>query len=299
MAPLEPYTMELMRRMVEECNMSFSAAATATILVWGMLFEDPIPEDFIISERSFANAFLKMGLLDSRAAALKNKEADAPWAFAADGGNKGVAVNIIAASVWDAELGKPVTQPIACAHLNADQSSHNCAETVNRTLAEAGLQPARCVQGMSDGASAAQKEAVLVLEKQHKLHCDQVAAAAAAAQEGACAAAAAAAAAAADAEAQAAPASEAQAAPAAAAAPKKRSAQETCAIHAKALEERAFLEKAFPLMEDGLRLLWELIKGDGGKVEEYRIIWEEQLDEYPAQNGALYQLALAQVCPHP
>ena len=196
MAPLEPYTMELMRRMVEECNMSFSAAATATILVWGMLFEDPIPEDFIISERSFANAFLKMGLLDSRAAALKNKEADAPWAFAADGGNKGVAVNIIAASVWDAELGKPVAQPIACAHLNADQSSHNCAETVNRTLAEAGLQPARCVQGMSDGASAAQKEAVLVLEKQHKLHCDQVAAAAAAAaaaQAPSCAAAAAAA----------------------------------------------------------------------------------------------------------
>ena len=285
--------MEMMRRLVEETNLSFGGAATAIVLVWGMLFKDAIPEEFMISEKSFANAFLKMDVLDARAARLKNKDEDAPWAFAADGGNKGTAVNLIAASVWDYKLGtEPVAQPIACAMLHADQSSHNCAETVNHSLKAAGLQPGRCVQGMSDGATAAQKESMLVLVEQHRLHCEQLVAKAAAM------AAAAARADVADGDSSPEAQQRPQAAPgAAAAAPERCSAQETCAIHAKALEERAFLLHAFPLLEDGLRLLWEVVKGEGGKVEEYRLIWEQRLDEYPAQSPLLFQSALAQVRP--
>ena len=72
------------------------------------------------------------------------------------------------------------------------------------------------------------------------------------------------------------------------------STAETCAIHAKALEERAFLSSAFPLFVDALRLLWEIIKGEGGRVEFYRQVWCDQAK----LNAKLFETALAQVQAH-
>ena len=74
------------------------------------------------------------------------------------------------------------------------------------------------------------------------------------------------------------------AAAAAAPPPRQVSRGETCCIHGKALEERDFLDAAFPLAVDGLRLLWEIIKGDDktgcGRADQYREIWKHAgLDE--------------------
>ena len=70
------------------------------------------------------------------------------------------------------------------------------------------------------------------------------------------------------------------------------STSETCAIHAKALEERAFLAEAFPLLCDALRMLWGIIKEPGaGRVEEYRQVWVRDCKLHPR----MYETGLAQV----
>ena len=183
---------------------------------------------------------------------------------------------MIAASVWDFSLAKPVIEPLACASLNADQSARNCAATVNAAVKAAGLCPALCVQGESDGATAAKNEVALVLQEQHARACAAADAAAAVARAAAQAS-----------GAQPAP----QVQPAPPPKPELVATAETCCIHAKALEERKFILEAFPLLVDALRLLWDIIKGEGGRVDFYRRIWEDECGLPPQ----CYQKALAQV----
>ena len=159
-APLEPFSMELLRRLVEECNVSFTGAATAIVLVWSLLIEDAIPEEYIFNSTTVSNAFLRLDLLDAEEAATHNLECRAPWAFAADGGNKGKAVNVVAASVWHRPTRQPLVQPLSCSNLDDDQTAHNCAETVIVALHAAQLQPSLCMQGMSDGCTTAKNEQV-------------------------------------------------------------------------------------------------------------------------------------------
>ena len=173
LAPLLPHTMEIMRRLVDEASVSFAGAAVAVTLVWTMLFYEPIPESYIICPTSIRNAIHRLDVIDKADLKAKNLVDKAPWAFAADGGNKGVAVNVIAASVWDFSLGKPVIQPLACSNLNADQSARNCAATVIEAVKCAGLSPALCLQGESDGAMAAKNEVALVISEMHSLACAQ------------------------------------------------------------------------------------------------------------------------------
>ena len=245
--------MELMRRLVDEANLSFVAAAKAIPLFWELFFEDAIPEDFIICNQSFVNAYLRLDLMDKEEAAAKTANADAPWAFAADGANKGTAVNIVAASTWSFAQRAPVAQPIACADLNSDQTARNSADTVIAALESSGFNPARCVQGLTDGAEAAKNEAKLVLSAMHTRHCDAVKASRGPPPQ---------------------PRGKQQQQPMPPL-PVQRSVRESCAIHAKALEERAFLEAAFPTLVEALRLMWELMKGDGAQLEFYRTIWTD------------------------
>ena len=253
-APMEPYTMELLRRAVDEGNISFHSLAKIIPVIWRIFFVEPIPDLFLFSATSVSNAFLKLDVMDSRAQREANENsAGAAWAFASDGGNKGIAVNIVAASVWDPATSMPGIQPIACASLDGDQSARNCSETVIEALSRSGLDPGACVQGESDGCTTAKNETRSVLDEMHRLDCF----------------------------AQGVDASQRD----------RLSVAETCAIHGKALEERAFLLEAFPLFVDGLRLLWEIIKGDGGQLAFYRQVWCQQAK----LNPHMFESALAQV----
>ena len=230
--------METIRRLIDEANISFAAASKCIALVWTLFSDDPIPEDLLICRSTAVNAYLRLEQMDSTEAAARRKQDDAPWAFASDGGNKGTAVNLVAISPWDFEVRQPRLEPLTLASLNSDQTARNCADTVNAAIAKSGLNPRRCVAGMTDGCEAAQQEAGLVLQEQHRQHMLLEAAS-----------------------------GETQPEP-------QRSRAETCAIHGKALEERAFIEEAFPLTVDALRVLWEVMKGDGaGRLTEYREIW--------------------------
>ena len=271
-SPLEPYAMELLRRATDEANVSFTALAKAVPIIWNLYFKEPIPDEFLFSATTVNNAFLKLDIMDAKVLKARNVESNPVWAFASDGGNKGIAVNIAVVSVWDAAEGQPRAQPLACASLDCDQTARNSAETVNAALEASGLDPGRCVQGESDGCDAARNEIKRVLVRQHKLHLKSL-----------------------EREQQPADGEAAQSAPAAPELPEIQpemlSTAENCCIHAKALEERAFLSKAFPLFVDALRLLWEIIKGEGGRVEFYRQVWCEQAMLTPH----LYESALAQV----
>ena len=237
-APLEPSSMEIIRRLVDESNVSFSAVPKCVALVWMLISNEPIPEDLLISRSTAINAYLRLDQLDSERAAERRRQDDAPWAFASDGGNKGHAVNLAAISYWNFEERKPCMEPLTLSSLNSDQTARNCADTINAAIAKSGLNPRRCCQGLTDGCEAALQENKLVLAEQHRRHMLLAAAAGEAQQQA------------------------------------QRSRAETCAIHGKALEERAFIEEAFPLVVDALRLLWEIMKGDGnGRVNEYREIW--------------------------
>ena len=267
-SPLEPYAMELLRRATDEANVSFAALAKAVPIIWNLYFKEPIPDEFLFSATTVNNAFLKLEIMDAKVLKARNVESNPVWAFASDGGNKGIAVNIAVVSVWDAAAGQPRAQPLACASLDCDQTARNSADTVNAALEASGLNPGRCVQGESDGCDAARNEIKRVLVRQHKLHLKSL-----------------------EREQQPADGEAAQSAPAAPELPEMLSTAENCCIHAKALEERAFLSKAFPLFVDALRLLWEIIKGEGGRLEFYRQVWCEQAMLAPH----LYESALAQV----
>ena len=62
----------------------------------------------------------------------------------------------------------PFMEPLACVPLDGDQSARNGADTVNAAIAASGLNPAKCQQGMSDGADAATQETERVLKEQHR-----------------------------------------------------------------------------------------------------------------------------------
>ena len=257
---------------MDETNMSFAAVAKAIPLVWGMLIVEPMPKEYNISSFSATSAFMRLDHMDAADAAARKAAEDSCWGFAADAGNKGTAVNMVAVSVWDAAKGMPRTEPLACTALDSDQSAANSAETVNLALAASGLRPGRCVHGMSDGADAAKQEAAQVVNEQHRRHVAALRQAEARRQQP----------------------EQAQrraddddsendelgAQPRPAARPPLRvpqtSTTETCCIHAKALEERAFIDGGFPLFIDGLRILWEIMKSpEGGRLEQYRVIWSE------------------------
>ena len=130
-----------------------------------------------------------------------------------------------------------------------------------RSLVDAGFNPKLCLQAMTDGATAAQNEGRKVIDDLHELACRKVAAAAAAERAAAAAAAAAARAGA--------PAAVQQQPPAPRMShrqPLLLSTSETCAIHGKALEERALLDESFPLLVDALRIIWDIMKGENGRV---------------------------------
>ena len=140
---LEPFCMEYLRRLVDETNMSFTAVPKAIALIFSMLFVEPIPEDFLLSSYSAAQAFLRLEHLDAADAAARQREADSYWGFACDGGNKGIPLNLVAVSAWDAAIGKPFIEPLACVPLDGDQSARNGADTVNAAVAASGLNPAK------------------------------------------------------------------------------------------------------------------------------------------------------------
>ena len=114
-----------------------------------------------------------------------------------------------------------------------DQTARNSADTVIAALESSGFNPARCVQGLTDGAEAAKNEAKLVLSAMHTRHCDAVKASRGPPPQ---------------------PRGKQQQQPMPPL-PVQRSVRESCAIHAKALEERAFLEAAFPTLVEALRLI--------------------------------------------
>ena len=256
-SPLEPYSMEVLRRLMEEANLSFGGVNKCIALVWLLICGDTaMPADLLMSRKTMANAFLRLDQMDARTNAAKRRREDAPWAVAADGGNKGHAVNVIAISTWDFEQGAPRVEPLNVKSLNGDQSAKNSAATVTAALASSGLNPARCTQAMTDGCEAAILEGATILEEQHKLAMQRTKRG----REGNSS-------------------EDGDDAAAAAPPPRKVSRGETCCIHGKALEERDFLDAAFPLAVDGLRLLWEIIKGDdktgAGRVDQYREVWKK------------------------
>lgn len=287
---LEPFTMEYLRRLVEETNMSFSSVPKAIALIWSMLFLEPIPEDFLLSAYSAAQAFLRLEHLDAADAAARQRQADSHWGFAADGGNKGVALNLIAISAWDSLRCKPFMEPLACVPLDGDQSARNGADTVNAAIAASGLNPAKCQQGMSDGADAATQETERVLKEQHRRAVE-------AARQPLV---------------QPAPPQQQQPPPPQGAdaqegprlrrppqpertlgVPPRTSTGESCCIHANALVERAFLDEAFPLLIDATRMMWEIFKGEDNRLEQYRYIWG--MVKNPALQPDMFNTAIARV----
>ena len=287
---LEPFTMEYLRRLVEETNMSFSAVPKAIALIWSMLILEPIPEDFLLSAYSAAQAFLRLEHLDAADAAARQRQADSHWGFAADGGNKGIALNLIAISAWDSVRCVPFMEPLACVPLDGDQSARNGADTVNAAIAASGLNPAKCQQGMSDGADAATQETERVLKEQHRRAVEaakqpRVQPAPPQQQQQQPQQ---------DADAQEGPRLRRPPQPERALGePPRTSTGESCCIHANALVERAFLDEAFPLLIDATRMMWEIFKGEDNRLEQYRYIWG--MVKNPALSPDMFNTAIARV----
>ena len=279
---LEPFTMEFLRRLVDETNMSFSAVPKAVALVWTMLFIEPIPEDFLFSSFTASQAFLRLDHLDKADAIARFKADDPLWAFAADGGNKGTPINVMALSVWHRDEQQPRCEPLACSPLDGDQSARNSADTVIAAIAASGLQPDKCLQGMSDGCETALQEIERVLEEQWRQVLE-----ARRAQRGPPRA---------DAD------SEDEELGALGQAPRspeeelgeppRTSVGESCVIHAKALQEVGFLNAGFPYIIDGLRMMWEIFKGEDHRLEQYRNVWNTELSSV---SPALFDSAIAKV----
>ena len=116
-------------------------SAKAVPIIWNLYFKEPIPDEFLFSATTVNNAFLKLEIMDAKVLKARNVESNPVWAFASDGGNKGIAVNIAVVSVWDAAAGQPRAQPLACASLDCDQTARNSADTVCDALAASGLNP--------------------------------------------------------------------------------------------------------------------------------------------------------------
>jgi hypothetical protein len=201
-----------------------------------MLFGVHPPPHLCFSSKSFQIAYQILGAADDRAEAKLTREDKAPWAFGADGGTKGGrAMNMIAKSVWNFELGKPRAEPLACSDLHRDQSAKNATATCERAFARAGLDPALCCAGISDGADAATQEIGGALDGQHEksgrsgerlsMH------------EYCCI--------------------------------HGIALEENAGLDAMAVA----MGRKPGMLVDGLRLLWEIIAGTDGRSNEYRQIW--------------------------
>ena len=148
-------------------------------------------------------------------------------------------------------------EPLACVPLDGDQSARNGADTVNAAIAASGLNPAKCQQGMSDGADAATQETERVLKEQHRRAVEaakqpRVQPAPPQQQQQQPQQ---------DADAQEGPRLRRPPQPERALGePPRTSTGESCCIHANALVERAFLDEAFPLLIDATRMMWEIFR---------------------------------------
>ena len=74
--------------------------------------------------------------------------------------------------------------------------------------------------------------------------------------------------------------------------PPRTSVGESCVIHAKALQEVGFLNAGFPYIIDGLRMMWEIFKGEDHRLEQYRNVWNTELSSV---SPALFDSAIAKV----
>ena len=218
----DAFSHEMARRLVEECGMTFEAAATANNLVLTWHLRAPPSEEELVTSRFIGDAFHRLGHLDMETARQRHSSApkNTPWTAAADAGNKGREVDMIAISIWCHLRHKPVMEALSAADLHGDGTGKNLADTLMAATDRHGLHPEGCTQGLTDGASAcsgASGETATFLANMR--------ARAAAMPE----------------------------------ALVHQSMKETCGIHAKVLEENHGLEAAFPglVLVHFTRLLWE------------------------------------------
>jgi hypothetical protein len=238
----DPYVLECMRRLCEECKITFEAAATANAIILQMHLRcEKLNKNSLLQSNFVADTYIRLGVLDNHL--VKRAREDLPvhtaWAIGADGGNKGREIDMIMFSAWDEKLGKAVAIPGAAADLHSDQAAKHLADTLKKAATASGFNLAGCMQVMTDGASACSGEKG---EAQLFLNAARVAAAADAG------------------------------------APVHRSLKETCAIHGKALEEKHAMEAAFPgeVLCNFTRLVWECFSRKCGYADFYRAIWVDK-----------------------
>lgn len=194
----------------------------------------------LINSAFVGRAFERLGAVDDEATrrrfqAMPKRTA---WAWGADEGNKGRAIDMIAVSYFDEDRNRPTFLACAAADLLGNKSSKNLAATLVRCTAAKGLHAEGCIQGMTDGASSCSGE-----EGEAALFMKTLSERAAADPE----------------------------------APVHSAVREQCAIHSKALQENHGLEAAFPQHSLCwfLRLIWECFSRASGHADEFRKIWTE------------------------
>jgi uncharacterized protein with FMN-binding domain len=219
----DPYVVECMRRLCEECKITFEAAATANAIILQMHMRcEKLTDDLLLKSNFVADSYIRLGVFDNHLSKMARDDlhVHTAWAIGADGGNKGREIDMIMFSAWDPQSGKAVAIPGAAADLHSDQAAKHLAETLKKAAGSSGFSLAGCIQVMTDGASACsgeKGEAQLFLN---------LARSASAGDTGA---------------------------------PVHRSLKETCAIHGKVLEEKHAMEAAFPgeVLCNFTRLIWE------------------------------------------
>jgi hypothetical protein len=259
--------LEFIRRIIDECGMSFEAYAKANVLFMQKLLGEQLSsnprlaETFAVCNRAAESAFYNLGIRDAEIAKEKGSLDPSPYAVGMDGGNKGRAMNIIALSVWSYDERKPLLRAIACSDLLGDQTAKNSAAVVQAALERDGRRPGLLAQAITDGASAATAESAAVIAGQQEK-------AAAARRQGA------------------------------AGLPPKdivvAAAKESCSIHGTVLEENHGMEAAFPqrMLEDWLRLFHELFaSAEATLARVLRHIWVD-VAKLP---GVLYDKCLASI----
>ena len=219
---------EMTRRLVEECGMTFEAAATANNIILTWHLRATPPGEMLITSQYVAKAFERLGQLDlaDQQAFHQALPKNWPWAAAADAGNKGREIDMIAISIWSALRQKPVMRSLAAADLHGDGTGKNLSNTLRVATDRSGLHPEGCVQGCTDGASACSGksgETELFLSGLRERAAADVSALV------------------------------------------HSATKETCCIHAKVLEENRGMEAAFPgtILVNFTRLLWECFSTTG------------------------------------
>ena len=124
---IDAFGHEMARRLVEECGMTFEAAATANLLVLSWHMRGTPPPEMLINAQFVAKAFERLSQLDLTEAKARHMALPKswPWAAAADAGNKGREIDMIAISIWCLRRSKPVMEALAAAHLHGDGTGKN------------------------------------------------------------------------------------------------------------------------------------------------------------------------------